>query len=71
MRENIYEPLHMQNSGYDHPWIILKYRAQGYAVKNGITVNAAYMYMDTAFGGGSQYSTVGELRWFAVTVKPS
>jgi CubicO group peptidase (beta-lactamase class C family) len=61
MKENIYEPLHMQNSGYDHPWIILKRRAQGYTVKEGSTVNAAYMYMDTPFGGGSQYSTVGDL----------
>ena len=61
MRENIYEPLHMENSGYDHPWIILKHRAQGYAVKDGSAVNAAYMYMDTPFGGGSTYSTVGDL----------
>jgi CubicO group peptidase (beta-lactamase class C family) len=61
MRENIYEPVHMQNSGYDHPWLILKHRAQGYAVKNGTTINAAYMRMDTPFGGGSQYSTVGDL----------
>ena len=61
MRENIYEPLHMQNSGYDHPWLILKHRAQGYAVKDGTIVNAAYMQMDTPFGGGSQYSTVGDL----------
>jgi len=61
MRENIYERLHMENSGYDHPWIILKHRAQGYALKNGSAVNAAYMYMDTPFGGGSTYSTVGDL----------
>jgi CubicO group peptidase (beta-lactamase class C family) len=61
MRENIYQPLQMQNSGYDHPWIILKHRAQGYAVKDGSTVNAAYMQMDTPFGGGSMYSTIGDL----------
>ncbi len=61
LKENIYEPLHMENSGYDHPWLILKHRAQGYAQRNGTTVNAAYMQMDTPFGGGSQYSTVGDL----------
>ena len=61
LRENIYEPLRMQNSGYDHPWLILKHRAQGYAQRNGTTVNAAFMQMDTPFGGGSQYSTVGDL----------
>jgi len=61
MRENIYQPLHMKNSGYDHPWLILKHRAQGYAVKDGTMVNAAYMHRDTPFGGGSQYSSVGDL----------
>ena len=61
MRENIYEPLHMENSGYDHPGIILKHRAQGYSAKDGNAVNAAYIYMDTPFGGGSTYSTVGDL----------
>ena len=61
MSEKIYQPLQMQNSGYDHPWNILKHRAQGYAVKSGSTVNSAYMQMDTPLGGGSQYSTVGDL----------
>jgi len=61
MRENIYVPLRMQNSGYDHPWLILKHRAQGYAEQNGTIVNAKFMQMDTPFGGGSQYSTVEDL----------
>jgi len=61
IRKNIYEPLHMQDSGYDHPWIILKHRAQGYSSEGGSLVNATCMAMDTPFSGGSQYSTVGNL----------
>lgn len=52
IRKNIYEPLHMQNSGYDHPWVILKHRAQGYGFQNGSLVNATCMAMDTPLGGG-------------------
>jgi len=61
LEDNIYKPLHMQDSGYDHPQTILKHRAQGYALKNGSIVNSAFMAMDTPFGGGSQYSTVKDL----------
>jgi len=51
----------MLDSGYDHPWVILKDRASGYEKKDGQTVNAMLMQMDTPFGGGSMYSTVGDL----------
>jgi CubicO group peptidase (beta-lactamase class C family) len=64
LRKNIYEPLGMSDSGYDHPWIILKNRASGYERKDGQVVNAMFMEMDTPFGCGSMYSTVGDLlRW--------
>jgi CubicO group peptidase (beta-lactamase class C family) len=61
LRKNIYEPLGMSDSGYDHPWIILKNRASGYERKDGQVVNAMIMEMDTPLGGGSMYSTVGDL----------
>jgi len=64
LRKNIYEPLGMLNSGYDHPKTILKDRARGYSKENGQFVNAMLMEMDTPLGGGSMYSTVGDLlRW--------
>lgn len=64
VRMNIYEPLGMTNSGYDHPWIILKNRASGYERNDGQVVNAMIMEMDTPFAGGSTYTTVGDLlRW--------
>jgi len=61
IRKNIYEPMRMEDSGYDHPWIILKHRAQGYTSENGSLVNATCMAMDRPFAGGSQYSTVNDL----------
>jgi CubicO group peptidase (beta-lactamase class C family) len=61
LRENIFEPLGMRNSGYDHPWIILKDRASGYVRKDQQWRNAMLMEMDTPFAGGSMYSTVGDL----------
>jgi len=64
LRTNIYQPLGMSHSGYDHPWIILKDRASGYATKDGQVINATYIDMDQPLGGGSMYSTVGDLlRW--------
>ena len=64
LRKNIYEPLGMLKSGYDHPWIILKDRASGYARKDGQIVNAMYAEMSGALGAGSMYSTVEDLlRW--------
>ena len=64
LRKNIYGPLGMLDSGYDHPWIILKDRASGYARKDGQIVNATFKEMDTALGSGSMYSTVDDLlRW--------
>lgn len=64
LRKNIYEPLGMSDSGYDHPWIILKNRASGYAKKDEQVVNSTIIEMDVPLGGGSMYSTVRDLlRW--------
>jgi len=61
LRENIFAPLGMVNSGYDHPQTILKHRAAGYARRRGTLVNATYMEMDTPFSGGALYSTVEDM----------
>jgi CubicO group peptidase (beta-lactamase class C family) len=64
LRKNIYEPLGMLHSGYDHPRIVLKDRASGYATRGVEIFNADYIEMDQPLGGGSMYSTVGDLlRW--------
>lgn len=61
LRENILEPLHMSNSGYDHPRTILKHRAAGYARRGDALVNAPYIEMDTPFSSGALYSTVEDM----------
>jgi CubicO group peptidase (beta-lactamase class C family) len=65
LKEKIYQPLGMSNSGYDHPQMILKQRAIGYLRQGDVVINNShYFVMDTPCGGGSQYSTVEDLyRW--------
>lgn len=61
LRENIYLPLKMFNSGYARNDVILKNRASGYSRKEGKIVNAPYIDMSIPIGAGSQYSTVDDL----------
>ena len=61
IRERIFAPLRMENSGYDHPWTILKHRAAGYARKDGVLVNCVHFEMDTPHAAGALYSTVEDL----------
>jgi CubicO group peptidase (beta-lactamase class C family) len=61
LRENIFEPLKMTSTGYDHPNEILKRRARGYATGPDGLVNANYLDMSIPFAAGGLYSTVGDL----------
>jgi CubicO group peptidase (beta-lactamase class C family) len=61
LRKNIFEPLGMTNTGYDHPEEIVKRRARGYAPRGDGLVNAAYIDMTIPFAAGGLYSTVGDL----------
>jgi CubicO group peptidase (beta-lactamase class C family) len=61
LRENIFEPLGMTSTGYDHPEEIVKRRARGYAPRGEGLVNAAYIDMTIPFSAGGLYSTVGDL----------
>jgi CubicO group peptidase (beta-lactamase class C family) len=64
LRDNIYEPLAMKDSGYAHNASILKNRASGYARNDNKITNASYIDMSIPIGAGSQYSTVEDLfRW--------
>jgi len=61
LKENIFIPLNMKDSGYDHYNTVLLNRASGYSPgKDGI-VNAKYIDMSIPFGGGCLYSTVGDM----------
>jgi CubicO group peptidase (beta-lactamase class C family) len=64
MRENLFAPLGMVNSGYDDNSTILKGRAAGYLEQGKALVNARYMDMSKAYAAGGLYSTAEDLlRW--------
>ncbi|GJJ02201.1 hypothetical protein RugamoR64_27390 [Duganella rhizosphaerae] len=64
VRQNIFEPLGMKDSGYDWNANVLPNRAAGYARgKNGMT-NAGFINMSIPHAAGALYSTTGDLlRW--------
>jgi CubicO group peptidase (beta-lactamase class C family) len=61
LRENIFEPLKMMNTGYDNPNTVLKNRASGYSMRTGNLTNALYLDMTIPFAAGALYSTVEDL----------
>lgn len=64
LQERIFQPLGMQNSGYDRPNLIIKNRAAGYAPGSNGLENAIYIDMSVPSGAGGLYSTVEDLyRW--------
>lgn len=64
VREKIFQPLGMNDSGYDDPGLILLHRASGYSFRGDRIVNAAYIDMSIPFSAGGLYSTTEDLyRW--------
>lgn len=61
MRENVFDPLGMKNSGYDWPQTVLVNRAQGYRKTGDGYANAQYLDMMAPHGAGALYSTVDDL----------
>ena len=61
LRENIFTPLGMKNSGYDDNSTLLKHRAMGYIKQTDKIVNARYMDMSNAYAAGGLYSTAEDL----------
>ena len=61
LKENVFDPLGMKNSGYDHFDTLLEKRATGYQkTANGYN-NAPYLDMSIPYAAGSLYSTVEDL----------
>src|SRR5262249_39558083 len=56
-----FTPLGMSDTGGDHNDLVLPGRAAGYSRRSDRTVNAPYIDMSIPVGGGSLYSTVGDL----------
>ena len=61
LRENIFNPLGMKNTGYDHHNTILPKRASGYSKTADGYTNASYLDMSIPYAAGSLYSTVEDL----------
>lgn len=61
LRENIFEPVGMKNSGYDHWGQIISKRATGYTNTPGGLETAPYLDMSIPYAAGSLYSTVEDL----------
>ena len=61
LQKNIFEPLKLSNTGYDHFDTIMKKRATGYSLVNGKMVNSLYIDMTQPYSAGSLYSTVEDL----------
>lgn len=64
LKERIFEPLGMKDSGYDHHKTILSKRATGYQLEPNGYETAPYLDMSVPYAAGSLYSTVDDLfKW--------
>ena len=61
LKERIFDPVGMKNTGYDHYDMILAKRAAGYEKRPGGYINAPYLDMSLPYAAGSLYSTVEDL----------
>jgi CubicO group peptidase (beta-lactamase class C family) len=61
LKENIFDPVGMKNTGYDHHDTIIPKRATGYRKTADSYVNAPYLDMSIPYAAGSLYSTVEDL----------
>jgi CubicO group peptidase (beta-lactamase class C family) len=61
IRERLFAPLGMLNSGYDDNSTVVKRRAAGYIRRGETLVNARYMDMSKAYAAGGLYSTAEDL----------
>jgi len=64
IRENIFQPLGMDDTGYDHAEAVIKNRASGYEFPQDKMLNAPYVDMSIPHAAGALYSTVDDLyKW--------
>jgi CubicO group peptidase (beta-lactamase class C family) len=64
LKQNIFKPLAMNDSGYDENAIVISRRAAGYRPGRDGPLNAEYADMSVPFAAGALYSTVEDLlRW--------
>jgi CubicO group peptidase (beta-lactamase class C family) len=61
LKERIFDPLGMKNTGYDNQGPLIEKRASGYQKTPDGYVNAPYLDMSIPYAAGSLYSTVEDL----------
>ncbi len=69
LKQFIFEPLGMGNSGFDHWQRIVEGRANPYEIRDGKIVNADFIDMRIAGAGGGLYSTIEDLQRFNRAIK--
>jgi CubicO group peptidase (beta-lactamase class C family) len=64
VRDNLFTPLGMKDSGYDSNTALISHRASGYNFSNGKFTNAGFVHMTVPQGAGALYSTTEDLlKW--------
>ena len=64
LRDQVFRPVGMSDTGYDRTNVILPRRAAGYARSGQDVTNAAYLDMGQPYSAGALYSTVEDLlKW--------
>jgi CubicO group peptidase (beta-lactamase class C family) len=64
VRDNIFTPLGMKDTGYDSNAAIIPHRASGYSAGRGGIENAGFIHMTIPQGAGALYSTTADLlKW--------
>jgi CubicO group peptidase (beta-lactamase class C family) len=61
LKDRIFIPLGMNNSGYAHSETVITHRAAGYERSGGVLENARFYDMSIPFAAGALFSTVGDL----------
>ena len=61
LKEQIFDPIGMKNTGYDHFDQLIQHRATGYQRTADGYINAPYLDMSIPYAAGSLYSTVEDL----------
>ena len=61
LKDRIFTPLEMNDSGYAHSETVIPHRAAGYERSGDVLENARFYDMSIPFAAGAMYSTVGDL----------
>lgn len=64
LKREIFDPLNLKNTGFDHYQAIIKNRASAYDRNDGVLKNAEFIDMRIAGAGGGLYATIDDLNVF-------